>query len=246
MKKRIIITGAGSAIAQAVARQFVTSETQFFLIDRNRELLESIAADLRVRGAARVETTVADLQEFAHHPTLLEQAERAIGATDLFFVAHGTLPQQQEVERSWPKTQEALAINQLSAMSLLTEMAQRMETRQSGTIAVIGSVAGDRGRRSNYIYGTAKGALAIFLQGLRHRLTPAGVQVLTIKPGFVDTPMTVDFKKGLLWVKPDVVAKDIVRAIKRNKKVIYTPRRWWWIMFIIRLIPESLFVKTKL
>lgn len=246
MKKRIIITGAGSAIAQAVARRYVTPESRFFLIDRNSELLEAIAADLRVRGAAVVTTAVADLQDYDQHGALLEQAEEAVGGADLFFVAHGTLPQQHEVERSWPKTHEALAINQLSALSLLTQMAQRMEERRGGTIAVIGSVAGDRGRRSNYIYGTAKGALAIFLQGLRHRLAAAGVQVLTVKPGFVDTPMTVDFKKGLLWVKPTVVAKDIIRAIERERTVVYTPRRWWWIMTLIRAIPERLFVKTKL
>jgi decaprenylphospho-beta-D-erythro-pentofuranosid-2-ulose 2-reductase len=121
-----------------------------------------------------------------------------------------------------------------------------MKQNETGTIAVISSVAGDRGRKSNYVYGSAKGGLTIFLQGLRNALSGSGVHVLTIKPGFVDTPMTNDFTKGLLWAKPEKVAKDIKRAIDKKKNIIYTPWFWRWIMLIIRLIPESVFKKMNL
>jgi len=129
---------------------------------------------------------------------------------------------------------------------LLTLLANRFEAQRHGTLAVIGSVAGDRGRQSNYVYGTAKGALAIFLQGLRNRLHPAGVRVLTVKPGFVDTPMTASFKKGPLWAAPEAVAAAIVAAVERGRDVIYTPWFWWGIMTLIKLVPERVFKKLKL
>jgi short-subunit dehydrogenase len=121
-----------------------------------------------------------------------------------------------------------------------------MATQGHGAIAVIGSVAGDRGRASNYVYGTAKAGLAAFTQGLRQRLSKSNVQVLLIKPGFVDTPMTQEFKKGFLWASPDQVAKDICRAVEKRKNVLYTPWFWALIMLIIQHIPESIFKRLKL
>ena len=131
-------------------------------------------------------------------------------------------------------------------MSLLTELANRMQAQGAGQLAVIGSVAGDRGRPSNYVYGTAKAAVATFCEGLRARLYPHNVNVLLIKPGFVDTPMTAAFRKGPLWAKPDLIAKLIVRALDRRKSVIYTPPFWALIMLIIRSIPRPIFVRLKL
>ena len=129
----------------------------------------------------------------------------------------------------------------MSVISLLTILANQLEHQGSGSIAVITSPSGDRGRQSNYIYGTAKGALTIFLQGLRNRLSKSNVHVLTIKPGFVDTPMTKDFKKGFLWVNPDVVSKGIYNAINKKREVVYLPFFWRYIMIIIKSIPEKLF-----
>ena len=149
-------------------------------------------------------------------------------------------------EQDYAYTEQALRTNFLSVVSLLTPIANQLEKQHYGCIAVISSVAGDRGRQSNYVYGAAKGALTIFLQGLRNRLQAANVCVLTIKPGFVDTPMTADLKKGALWAKPESVAKGIYRAIKRRKNSVYLPWFWWPIMMVIRHIPEPIFKRLKL
>jgi len=131
-------------------------------------------------------------------------------------------------------------------MSLLTHLANYFETQKAGTLAVISSVAGERGRQSNYVYGAAKGAVSIFLQGLRQRLDKSGVHVLTIKPGFVDTPMTKELKKGLLWADPQAVAKLIHKGVAAKKSIIYTPGYWALIMAVIKAIPERLFKKIAL
>jgi decaprenylphospho-beta-D-erythro-pentofuranosid-2-ulose 2-reductase len=153
-------------------------------------------------------------------------------------IAHGTLPDQGACQASFDTARREFEVNALSVLSLLTLAANRFEQQRSGTIAVISSVAGERGRQSNYLYGAAKGAVSLFLQGLRNRLSKSGVQVVTILPGFVDTPMTADFPKGPLWAQPDAVARDIVRAIEGGRDVLYTPWFWRWIMLIIRTIPE--------
>jgi len=136
--------------------------------------------------------------------------------------------------------------NALSTISLLTLIANRFEAKKDGTICVISSVAGDRGRGSNYVYGSAKAMITAFSSGLRQRLHKSNVAVVTIKPGFVDTPMTVDFSKNLLWSKPNVVATKIVRAIDVKKTEVYVPSFWWAIMLIIKVIPNRIFRKLKL
>jgi short-subunit dehydrogenase len=227
---------------------------KFFLIDRKEELLKAVAIDLTVRGAKHVEAVTADLTEYAQHAVMLERAQHVLGGINLILVAHGTLPEQNKCEESWAAAQQALAINQLSAMSFLLASARVLRATPSrsplemgkATLAMISSVSGDRGRQSNFIYGTAKGALAIFASGLRNSLAKKNIHVLTIKPGFVDTPMTANFKKGLLWVSPAYVARDIVRAIDKKKNVIYTPSFWRLIMLVIRNIPEPIFKRMRL
>ncbi|MEX1997152.1 MAG: SDR family oxidoreductase [Candidatus Andersenbacteria bacterium] len=244
--RRILITGAASAIASAAARLFAAEGAAFFLVDRTADRLQAVANDLRVRGAQYVATATADLNNFEEHKELIRQAEQQLGGIDTVLIAHGTLPKQKMAEASWEVTERELATNFLSVVSLLTLVANHFEPARTGTIAVISSVAGDRGRQSNYVYGTAKGALTIFLQGLRNRLAKANVHVLTIKPGFVDSPMTAEFKKGLLWVKPHVVGKAIHRAIGSRREVVYVPWFWWGIMLVITAIPERIFKKMKL
>ncbi|MBI5257583.1 MAG: SDR family oxidoreductase [Burkholderiales bacterium] len=244
---KILIIGATSAIAEATARRWAAQGHALCLLGRHAQRLQTLADDLKVRGAAAAHCAVLDVNDFAAHAGVLEAATSALQGLDLVLIAHGTLGDQKACERDVAATLQELNTNALSVIALLTLLANRFEAQRSGSIAVIGSVAGDRGRQSNYVYGTAKGALGLFLQGLRNRLQPAGVQVLTIKPGFVDTPMTAAFdKKGPLWATPDAVARDIVSAIERRRDVLYTPWFWRGIMMIIRLIPERVFKRLRL
>jgi len=245
MSARVLIVGATSAIAESLARLFAIEGAQLYLAARNGKHLASIADDLKVRGAGRVlihafEATSED------GASLSEAAWEALGSIDVAVIAHGTLPRQTDCQNSSEMTRQALTINALSVLELLTPLANRMEAAGSGDLAVISSVAGDRGRQSNYVYGSAKACLNVYLQGLRHRLSGSGVNVLTVKPGFVDTPMTKTFEKGPLWASPEQVAWDIRRAIARRRTVIYTPWFWRWIMLIIRLVPTPVFHRTKL
>lgn len=244
--KRVLILGASSAIAEQTARLFAARGDQLLLVARNAQRLKTICDDLRVRGARDCDYRVADLADTTTHAALLREATTRLDGLDIIVVAYGTLGDQKAGEADFGNTLQELQINCLSVVSLLTLAANQFEQQRSGCIAVISSVAGDRGRQSNYIYGTAKGALSIFLQGLRNRLYKANVQVLTIKPGFVDSPMTKDFKKGLLWVKPAVIAQGILKAIDKRQDVVYLPFFWRYIMLIIKLIPEKLFKRLSL
>jgi len=210
------------------------------------ERLNAMADDLRVRGAAQVATIELDANDIGRHEAIVAHAEQVMDGLDIVLIAHGTLPHQPSCQSSVSATLEAFNTNAVSAIALLTLIANRFEQQRAGTIAVISSIAGDRGRQSNYIYGAAKSALSTFTQGLRNRLARANVDVVTIKPGFVDTPMTTAFNKGALWATPDVVAARIHRAIVKGEDIVYTPFFWRWIMVIIKLIPESIFKKTRL
>lgn len=244
--KKIIIIGATSVIAQATARLFAAEGHRLFLVAREESRLAAVAQDLQTRGAQQVETFTLDALDYDRHGLMLDQAIQQLGGLDLVFIAYGTLPNQQACEMDFETARRELEINCLSILSLLTLFANRLESQGHGCIAVITSVAGDRGRQSNYVYGTAKGALNLFLQGLRNRLARSNVHVLTIKPGFVDTPMTTDFNKGLLWAQPADIAQGILLAIARKREVVYLPWFWRVIMGIICAIPEKLFKRLKL
>jgi len=244
--QRILIIGATSTIAQAVAKLYAQSGAQLFLVGRNSEKLAQISQDLMVRGATTADIFACDLADKTKHEEILHAANKILGDMDIALIAHGTLPEQKECENSIEQTMQELEVNFLSVVSLLTLLANNFEKQARGCIAVISSVAGDRGRQSNYVYGAAKGGLTVFLGGLRNRLSKVGVHVLTIKPGFVITPMTQEFKKGLLWAQPESVARVIVSAIEKRKNVVYVPWFWRWIMFIIRNIPENVFKRMSL
>ena len=244
--RRILIVGATSAIAEATARLFASRGDALMLTGRSPSRLQAIADDLKVRGAARAETFVLDARAFDRFPALLQAATERLGGLDAALIAHGTLSDQGACQRSVEQLREEFEVNALSVMALCTHLANLLETQGRGVIAVISSVAGDRGRQSNYVYGSAKAAVTAFTSGLRQRLYPKGVRVLTIKPGVVSTPMTAAFKKGALWATPARVAADIVRAMDGGKAVIYTPWFWWPIMFVLRHLPESIFVRLKI
>lgn len=238
--------GATSAIAEQTARIFAQRGDALFLVARNTERLSAVAADLKVRGASRVAVFCTNMKDTGEHQKILDAAIEELGGIDILLIAYGTLGDQNKGEEDFNAALSELQTNLLSVLALLTLFANYFEQRKSGCITAISSPAGDRGRQSNYIYGTAKAALSVFMQGLRNRLSKANVQVLTVKPGFVDTPMTTEFKKGLLWVKPEVIARGIVRAIDKQKDVVYLPFFWRYIMLIIKLIPERIFKKLSL
>ncbi|MBI1194390.1 MAG: SDR family oxidoreductase [Gammaproteobacteria bacterium] len=244
--RNVMIFGATSAIAEATARRFAERGDNLYLFARNRERLAVIADDLKIRGAHSTAFDVWDAGDRKDCESMVTRAFADMEQVDIVLIAHGTLPDQKACERDVETALREININALSTIELLTLIANRMERQKQGTIAVITSVAGDRGRQSNYVYGAAKKMVSTFLQGLRNRLFKSGVNVLDIKPGFVDTPMTAAFKKGLLWAKPERVAGDIVRAIEGGKAEIYTPFFWRWIMLIIRNVPETVFKRLSL
>ena len=241
---RILVMGATSAIAEATARLYAEEGAVLFLAGRDMEHLNVIAADLLVRGALQVQVRRFDASETGGYQALLDDAWMTLGCVDVALIAHGSLPKQEECETSMEMALGEFFVNGTSVIALSIALAQRL--CRGSTLAVISSVAGDRGRASNYLYGSAKAAVSTFLSGLGQRLLAEGVNVLLIKPGFVETPMTRDFTKGALWVKPEKVARGIVRAIRKRKSMAYLPGYWWCVMSIINVIPEGLFRRMKL
>lgn len=244
--KNVMIIGATSAIATEVAREFAKTGASLFLFARNEVRLETLANDLRVRGALQVHTATFDAHDLPSHERRLEQALSIIRDLDAVLIAHGDLPDQQICQQNYDKAEDALRSNLLSPIAFLSWLGNYFEKRGKGNISVISSVAGDRGRQSNYIYGAAKGGLTTFLQGLRNRLAHSGVSVTTIKPGFVDTPMTQHLPKGALFAHPSVVAKRIHKAMLKGESIVYTPWFWRPIMLVIQHIPEAVFKRMKL
>lgn len=244
--KKILIIGATSAIAEHCSRIWAARGDALHLVSRNDERNQIISADLKVRGASKVTSYCTDLNQIERHNELLDIAEDLMGGIDTVLIAHGTLPNQQKCELNVKEALHEIQTNALSTVSLLTLVANRFEAMKSGTICVISSVAGDRGRASNYVYGSAKALVTTFASGLRQRLNKSDVAVVTIKPGFVDTPMTTRFKKGMLWTQPSIVATKIVRAIDKRKDEVFVPAFWWLVMLVVRIIPSKLFKNIKM
>ncbi|WP_127089839.1 SDR family oxidoreductase [Aquabacter cavernae] len=246
-QSRIAIFGATSDIAVAYARRSAAQGARLVLFARDAVALETVAADLKVRGATAVEIRHADFADLSTLPQVSRDAFAAFGGLDVALVAYGSLPDQTALNADPAALKAALDLNFVSPVLLANLLAAPFETARAGAIAVITSVAGDRGRQSNYAYGAAKGGCQTFLEGLRHRLFPAGVTVLDIRPGFVATKMTAHLPQGgPLWATPDQVAGDIVAALEKGRAVLYTPWFWWPIMTIVKSVPRALFHRTKL
>jgi decaprenylphospho-beta-D-erythro-pentofuranosid-2-ulose 2-reductase len=244
--KRVVILGATSGIAEAAARIWAARGARFALVARNHEKLSAVAADLKARGAALTETIVADCAD-ADAPATLKRIVEALGGIDIVLLAYALPGDQQACERAPEATAEVLRTNFTSAAAWCLAAASILEAQGSGALVVIGSVAGDRGRGSNYVYGASKAGLGALVEGIAHRLARSGARAVLIKPGFVDTPMTAAITtKGLLWAKPEAVASTIVAAAERGPPVVYAPWFWRGIMLIVRNTPAFVFHRTNL
>ena len=244
--KKILVLGATSGIAEATCRILAAQGAQMFLIARNPEKLAAVAADLKTRGAAYVGTAVADLDDTDKHAELLSHAINSLTGMDVAYLAYGILGDEPRAEQDFEHAAQILHSNFVAPVSLLTWLANFCVQRHAGLLAVISSVAGDRGRKSNYLYGSSKAGLTAYLAGLRNRIDREGVTVLTIKPGPVKTAMTASMKGSEKFADVNKVAATIVKAIDAKKDNLYVPFQWQPIMFIIRNIPDRIFKKLNL
>lgn len=247
-RKRIVIVGATSTIAEHCARLWVVRGLEeLVLVGRDEPALKRIAMDLIVRNPfVRIEVKVTNLLDaFTIKIAVNDICQH--GTPDLVLIAHGSLPEQIECQRDVTMVAQTLDVNGVSQALWAESFAEKFELFGKGTLAVIGSVAGDRARKSNYIYGSAKALVASYMEGLQHRFSNTSVNIILIKPGPTDTPMTKNMKGGGMKLAPvGDVALDIVKGIERQKKTIYAPAKWWLIMTIIKHIPQFIFNKMDI
>lgn len=246
--RKIVIIGASSAIAEHCARNWLEGDPiELILVGRNAQRIERVVKDLQVRGP---KSDIKGVEAEFLNPDSIKATVQDIvklGRVDIVLIAHGSLPEQLDCQSDLNACREALEINGLSPVLYAEAFAEEMEIANHGTIALIGSVAGDRGRKSNYIYGAAKGLVGRYAQGLQHRFAGTGVDVVLIKPGPTDTPMTEHLKsEGAKLASVVLVSKQIVSGINSGKKEIYTPSKWWLIMMIIRHLPRFIFNKLDI
>ncbi|HWB75961.1 MAG TPA: SDR family NAD(P)-dependent oxidoreductase [Nannocystaceae bacterium] len=238
---RVLVLGATSAIASEIALRYAQRGASLYLVGRNPDKLATLCARL---GDAVVGWELADLDATGHSDAIVQRAIDTLGSLDIAIIAHGLLGDQRATELEWSAAEQILRTNLLSPLALLLPLANYFETTSGGHIAVLSSVAGDRGRPRNYTYGAAKAGLTVYLQGLRSRLWRAGVAVHTFKLGPVDTPMTVDHPKNRLFSRADVVAEMIVTGIDAGVPEAYVPSWWRPILGVVRRLPESWFQRV--
>lgn len=246
MSRKVVIVGATSRMAAALAREMGRRGDALHLIGRDLDEVQRLSQDIACRFNVPVSCSQLDMCSGPDFVPVFEQAVNSLGSADGFVFAAGMLGDQASDQHDAEAAVQVVETNYVSAVRFLTMAADYLETRKAGFLAVITSVAGDRGRMSNYIYGSSKGALSLFAQGLRARLCKSGVHVLTVKPGFVDTKMTFGRSGMFLVASPETVAASINAAIDKKTDVLYVPRFWELIMLIIKLVPEKVFKKTKL
>ncbi|TCP57797.1 short-subunit dehydrogenase [Tumebacillus sp. BK434] len=244
--KNVLILGATSGIAKALAYYFAEQEHNLLLAGRDLEELQLIAQDINIRHGVEVTVHKFDALDYDGHADFFTTCLEAAGELDGLVLAYGYLGDQKRAENEFAEARRVIETNYLSAVSVLNIAANYFETRKDGFLCVLSSVAGDRGRQSNFMYGSAKGGLSLYLQGLRNRLSKSNVSVLTVKPGFVDTKMTFGQPGMFLVAQPEAVAKAIYKMILKKKDVAYTPFFWRYIMLIIKSVPERIFKRLSL
>jgi short-subunit dehydrogenase len=245
-KKWVLLVGATSGIARPLAREFARHKYSVLLAARDAEELEIQAADLRVRYGAQVKVLSFSVEEGNDYRSFWQSTQDACdGDLHGIILCHGTMPAQEELQSDYASARDMIEANYSSYVALLNLAAEYFEARGRGFIAAIGSVAGDRGRAGNYIYGSTKAAVDVLMQGLRQRLAKKNVAVTTIKPGPIDTAMTFGLDKLPLLAAPERAASDIYRAIRRRQDIVYTPLPWKFIMTILKLVPERLWKRLS-
>ncbi|QRG70279.1 SDR family oxidoreductase [Brevibacillus choshinensis] len=246
MRKNILIIGATSGIAKSIAYQYAKQNHSLILAGRDHGEMERLASDIRIRHRVPVCVKKYHAEAYDEHSGFFASCLEEPGMLGGMILAYGYMEDHQSAQADFRLAKQIIEVNFLSCVSILETAARYFEQERSGFIAVISSVAGDRGRQSNYIYGSSKGALSVYLQGLRSRLFASGVHVVTIKPGFVDTQMTYGLKGLFLLAKPQDAAKKICLAIQKGQEIVYVPGFWAFIMMIIKVMPERFFKRLKL
>ncbi len=245
MSKNVLVIGATSDIAQETAKIYAGRKAKLFLVGRDARRLDIVAQDLKARGASDVGFCIADLDHVGIYERVAADATDFLGKVDIVIMAQGVLGDPAKLTRDLGAMESMFRVNVLSFVALANILKEFLRKEPGSTLAIISSVAGDRGRQSNLVYGASKAALTAVASGLRQELYHSRVNVLTIKPGFVATKMTAHLKQGLLYATPQKVARDIVKAIDKKKQTIYTPFFWWGIMTILKCLPEKIFRKLK-
>jgi short-subunit dehydrogenase len=244
--KGVVILGSTSAMARAAALEFGRAGYDLILAARDQEENEIIAADLRVRYGVDATPLAFEATDFERHPAFFAACRERLGdALEGVLLCFGHMEDQVEAQRDFAMARRIIDANYTAAVSMLEIFARYFEERKGGFIAAVSSVAGDRGKQSNYLYGSAKAGLTTFLDGLRNRLFRSGVRVTTIKPGFVDTKMTFGMTGLMLVAPPETAGKDIFNAIRKRKDLVFTPWFWRYIMVVFRHIPEWIFKRLK-
>lgn len=240
----VLILGAASDMAVAIARKYAAAKYDLLLAARNTSRLDSLASDLKIRYNVNCSLVEFDALDYSTHETFYTSLPQV---PEVVVCVFGLLGDQEKAMQDWQHAAQIIQSNYTGAVSILNIVAASFVARGSGTIVGISSVAGDRGRKSNYIYGSAKAGFTAYLSGLRNDLFHKGVHVMTVLPGFVNTNMTSGLKlPPLLTAQPDEVASSVFNAAKSKKNIIYVKWMWRWIMLIIRNIPEFIFKKMKL
>ena len=242
----VLLLGATSPIAEAIGHRYASEGYDIYAAARDAEEAEAVASDIALRHDVESAGGHFDALEFDRHDDFVDEVESAVGPVDVAVVAFGVMPDQKESQEDFELARRTIDVNYTGAASMCEALARRMIDRETGAIVGISSVAGDRGRQSNYFYGSAKGAFRLYLQGLRNRCFEHDVQVLCVKPGFVDTPMTFGMETAIPIASPEDVADSVVRAQQKGKDTMYVPWFWAWIMLIIKSIPEAIFKRLSL
>ncbi len=242
----VLILGATSRIAQQVGHRYAEEGHAVYVTARDAAEAELVAADIAIRHEVPTGFGAFDALDMPSHRRFIAEVEECLGPIEVALVAFGEMGDQEESQRDFGMARQVIDINFTGAASICEAIAERMEERGRGAIIGLSSVAGDRGRQSNYIYGSAKGAFTLYLGGLRNRLTKSAVQVLTVRLGFVDTRMTYGMKTGIPIADPTDISRRILRHQQRGSDSVYLPGFWWLIMTIICLIPERIFKRLSL